>query len=205
MPPFRRPALVFMIAVPLAWAILLGFHPNPTNDIHAGLQDQVTIWQVVHFGTLVAIGLVGVVLQLLVQRLPGTAAAVSRWAVLPYLLFYGAGEAILGVATAVLVRYANGVPETERATAAGAVQAVWDDVIAADVIIGLGGIAWVVAVGAAAVALRRAGAALGATLLVGASAVAVIHTPPFAQIGLGCLTLAIAWLGWGPPTGEAAR
>jgi hypothetical protein len=57
------------------------------------------------------------VLQLLVQDLRGRAAQVSRLAITPYVLFYGAGEAILGVATGVLVRHADNVPIADRPAA----------------------------------------------------------------------------------------
>ena len=164
---FSRPVLVFMVAAPLGWGILLLFHPNPTQDIHAGLHHQVTPWLVVHLGTLLGIGLVGVVLTLLVRDLPGRAAAISLWAVLPYVLFYGAAEAIQGAATAVLVRYANSVPDAERPTAAGAVQALWDDVVVDDLIGAPGAVAWLVAIIAAAVAYRHAGAPWGVTILLG--------------------------------------
>ena len=196
LPRFSRPLMVFMIAVPLAWSILLLFHPNPTRDIHTGLHHQVTPWLVVHLGTLLGIGLIGVVLTLLVRGVPGRAAAVSRWAVLPYVLSYGSAEAIQGPATAVLVRYANSVPDPERPTAAGAVQALWDDVVVDDLIGAPGAVAWLVAVIAAAVAYRRAGAPWGVTILLGAAAVAVIHTPPPGPIGLGCLAAAVALIGW---------
>jgi hypothetical protein len=195
LPRFGRLALVFMVSVPLSWGILLLFHPNPTGNIHGGLHHHVTQWQVVHLGTLIGICLVGVVLQLLVHGLPGRAAAISRWAVLPYAVFYGAAEAIQGPATAVLVRYANGVPDADRPIAAGAVQALWDDVLVDDVLSAPGAVAWLVAVVAAAVAYHRAGAPWGVTVLLGAAAVAVIHTPPFGPFGLGCLAAAVAWLG----------
>lgn len=193
---FRRPVLVFMIAVPLGWGLLLLFHPDPTRDIHAGLHDQVTLWLFVHLGTLLGIALVGVVLTLLVRDLPGRAAAISRWAVLPYVLSYGAAEAIQGPATAVLVRYTNSVPDADRPVAAGAVQALWDDVVVDDLIGAPGAVAWLVAVIAAAVAYRQADAPWGATILLGVAAVAVIHTPPFGPVGLACLSVGIAWIGW---------
>lgn len=192
----RRPELVFMLVVPLGWATLLLFHPNPTDNIHAGLHHQATPRLIVHVGSLVCIGLIGAVVRLLVRDLPGRAAQISRVAVMPYVLFYGAGEAILGVATGVLVRHADGVADAERPAAAAAVQAPWDDVLAADVIIGLGAVAWAVAVIAAGVAQRRSGAPLGLVVLVGLSAVALIHTPPSGPSGLASLTAGIAWLGW---------
>ena len=120
-PRFSRPELVFMLAVPLGWATLLLFHPNPTKDIRAELHGEATPWLVVHLGSLVFIGLMSAVLRMLVRDLPGRAARISRLAITPFVLLYGAGEAILGVATGV--------------------QAIWNDVIAADVIMGLGSIA----------------------------------------------------------------
>ena len=70
-------------------------------------------------------------------------------------------------------------------------------------IIGLGSIAWAVAVIAAGVAHRLAGAPLGVAILLGVSAMAVVHTPPFGQVGLASLTAGIAWLGWRQPASEA--
>ena len=89
----------FFIGVPLAWAVVLIFHPAPDPDhIHGSLQDEVTQWLVVHCLTLIFIGLMGAALYLLMRDLHGTAAKISRIAVGPFILFYGAGEAILGIA-----------------------------------------------------------------------------------------------------------
>ena len=108
--PSRR-RLAFLIGMPLAWAVLLLFHSAPDpDDLYGSLRDEVTKWQVVHLGTLVFIGLIGAALYLLVKDLPGRAARISRLAIGPFVLFYGAGEAILGVATGVLVQHANDVP-----------------------------------------------------------------------------------------------
>ena len=157
-----------MLAVPLGWATLLPFHPNPTNDIHAGLSHQTTRWLIVHVGSMVCIGLMAGVLWLLVCDLAGRAAWISRAAIVPYVLFYGAGEAILGVATGVLVRHADAVPAAQRSAAAAAVRALWDDVLSDDLIIGVGGVARVIAVTQAAVAHRQSGAPLGVAVLLGA-------------------------------------
>ena len=50
---FSRLELAFMLAVPFGWAALLMFHPNPTNNIHAGLHHEATRWLIVHLGSLV--------------------------------------------------------------------------------------------------------------------------------------------------------
>jgi hypothetical protein len=85
--PYR---LVFLLAVPLAWAVLLMFHPAPDpDDIYGSLRDESTQWLVVHVGTLLFIGLMGAALFLLVSDLSGLAATVSRVAAnsLPQLLY----------------------------------------------------------------------------------------------------------------------
>ena len=96
---FSRAWLAFAIGVPLAWAVLLWFHPDvDRNHVYADLRDDVVAYQVVHVGTLVFIGLIGLVLYLLVRDLPGGAARISRLAIGPFVLFYGAYEAVIGLA-----------------------------------------------------------------------------------------------------------
>jgi hypothetical protein len=120
-PQLNRRLLPFFIGVPLVWAAVLIFHPAPDPDhIHGSLQDEVTQWLVVPCLTLIFIGLMGAALYLLVRDLPGTAAKISRIAVGPFVLFYGAGEAILGIAVGVLVQYANAESPAERGAAVDA-------------------------------------------------------------------------------------
>ena len=108
------------MGVPLAWAVLLWFHPAGERDsVYASLRDEVTAWQIVHAGTLVFIGLMGVALYVLTRELPGRAAAVSRLAVGPFVLFYGAYEAVIGLGTGALVQHANDAPPGERARGVG--------------------------------------------------------------------------------------
>ena len=65
---------------------------------------------IVHAGTLVFIGLMGLALYMLVRDLPGKAATISRMAIGPFVLFYGAWEAVIGLATGALVQHANDAP-----------------------------------------------------------------------------------------------
>ena len=192
--PSRR-RLAFLIATPLAWAVLLLFHAGPDpDDLYGGLRDEVTKWQVVHLGSLVFIGLMGAALYMLVRDLPGRAARISRLAIGPFVLFYGAGEAILGVATGVLVQHANDVPAGERPAAADAVTALWENTISDDVLITIGGLAWVIAAIAAAVAHRRAGAPMSAVLLLGLSSIVVVHPPPVGPAALVLFATAVVLL-----------
>ena len=202
---FTRPQFAFLLAVPLAWALLLVFHgPGPVDGVYETLHDETTRWLVVHIGTLACIGLLGAALYLLVRDLPGTAARVSILAIGPFVLFYAAGEAIQGVATGVLVDYANGLPASERPAVAEAAQALYDSA-AATWIANLGAIAWIAAVIAAVVAYRRAGAPTAALLLLLLSGITIIHATPVGTIGLLCFAAAVGVLARSQATPTTAE
>ena len=62
--------LAFLLVVPLAWAVLLMFHPAPNpDDIYGSLREESTTWLIVHFGTLLFIGLMGAAVFVLVRDL----------------------------------------------------------------------------------------------------------------------------------------
>jgi hypothetical protein len=186
---------VYLVTVPLGWAVLLVFHPNPDpDDIYGSLRDDTTRWLLVHGGTLLFIDLLAVGVYLLVRDLTGTFATISRVGAGVFATFYGAGEAVLGIATGVLVRHANTVPDGERAGAASAAQALWNNVITDDLILGVGAVGWAVGVLAAAVAVRRAGAPLSATVVLGLSTVTLMHGPPIGPVGLLFFTAAVVLL-----------
>ncbi len=112
---FTRPVIAFAIGVPLAWAVLLWFHPdvNP-DDVYGSLQDDVTAYLVVHVGTLVFIGLMGAALYLLVRDMPGTAARISRLAIGPFVVLYAAWEAVIGIAIGTMVQHGNDAPVSQQ-------------------------------------------------------------------------------------------
>ena len=197
LPRFSRGEIAFCLAVPIAWAILLVFHPQVGDPVYESLEDEVTAFYVVHLGMLVFIGLIGAALYLLVRQLPGTAAQVSRLAIGPFILFYAAGEAVLGIATGVVVDHGTDVPEDQLAGVSSSAQALWDDFIASDLLIGLGGVAWVVAIIGAVIAYRRAGAPVAALVLLGLSVFVVAHDPPIGPPALLCFAGAVALLARG--------
>jgi hypothetical protein len=194
---FTRPLLAFAIGVPLAWAVLLWFHPDvDPNHVYRDLRDDVVAYQIVHVGTLIFIGLMGLALYLLVRDLPGSAAKISRLAIGPFVLLYGAYEAVIGLAVGALVQHGNDAPARQQAAVADAIQSLQGNVIVGDpaVVGSLGALAWIVAVLAAAVAYRRAGAPVLATVLLGLSFVVISHPPPIGPIGLACFAAAVALL-----------
>jgi hypothetical protein len=181
--------------VPLAWALLLLFHPAPdANDLFGSLRREADTWLLVHLGSLLFIGLTGAVLYLLVRDLHGPLATLAKVAIGAFVLFYGAAEAIAGIATGTLVQHVADLPSDAQAPAAGVVQALWDDFVTGDLLFLVGGVGWVVAVLAAAAACRQAGAPLLATVLLALSAIAVFHAPPIGPAGLLLLAVAVVLL-----------
>ena len=194
---FTRPVLAFAIGVPLAWAVLLWFHPDvDPDDVYGSLQDDVTAYLVVHVGTLIFIGLMGAALYVLVRGMPGTAARVSRLAIGPFVVLYAAWEAVIGLAIGVMVQHGNDVPVGQRPAVADTIQSIGSNGIIGDAgIVGVvGALAWAVAVIAAAVAYRSAGAPTLAWVLLALSAVVASHPPPIGPIGLVFFAGAVALL-----------
>jgi hypothetical protein len=197
---FTRPLLALTIGVPLAWAVLLWFHPDvDPNHVYADLRDDVVAYQIVHVGTLVFIGLLGLALYLLVRDLPGRAAKLSRLAIGPFVLFYAAWESVIGLAIGALVQHGNDAPVRQRPAVADAIQSLGDNVIVGDpgIVGSVGALAWILAVVAAAIAYRHVGAPLVATILLALSFMVVSHPPPIGPIGLVCFAGAVALLARG--------
>jgi hypothetical protein len=198
MPRIARKELAFLVGMPITWAVLLWFHPDvpDPDNVYEGLRDDVTAYLVVHVGMLVFIGLIGIALYMLVRDLPGKAATISRLAIGPFVLFYSAWETVIGLATGVLVQHGNDSPAGQRPAISDGIQALGDNAIVGEmgILSIVGGLAWVTAVLAAAIALRRAGAPVVATVLLALSVVVVSHPPPIGPIGLACFAGAVVML-----------
>jgi hypothetical protein len=143
---FTRPLVAFLIGVPLAWAVLLWFHPDvDPNHVYSDLREDVVAYQVVHAGTLVFIGLIGLALYLLVRDLPGTAARISRLAIGPFVVLYAAYESVIGLAIGALVQHGNDAPVRQRPAIADSIQSLGDNVIVGDpgIVAMAGSLAWI--------------------------------------------------------------
>ena len=197
-PRFSRDTVAFLIGVPLAWAVLLLFHPKgDSTEIYAALQDNVTAMLVVHIGTLMFIPLMAVAVYLLLRGIDGTAATVSRIALVPFVVFYGAWEALQGIATGVLAHEVNALPPSERDTGIQLLQDFAESPLARDlgVLATPGSLSFIVAMIAAGVALRRVGAPQSVAVLLGFSGVLITaHPPPFGPTGLALFVVAVVIL-----------
>ncbi|MEA2180331.1 MAG: hypothetical protein QOG77_3628, partial [Solirubrobacteraceae bacterium] len=181
--------VAFMAGVPLAWAILLLFHPGGDGtDIYGDLRDDVTPFLVVHIGMLVFIPLLAVVVLLLLRGIAGTAARVSRIALAVFVVFYSAWEVLQGIANGVLAHYVNGLPQEDRATGAGLVQDFAEHPLVREmgVFASIGTVALIVALLTAGIALRaERGAPLAVpVLLTIAGFLIAAHPPPYGPVGL---------------------
>jgi hypothetical protein len=146
----------------------------------------------VHTSLLLFTPLLGIAAFVLLRGIESRAAALSRIALVFFLVFYTAYEVTVGLGTGVLVDYANGLPAAEQAAVADAIQHYNGNAILADPSISLvlGALGWIVAMLAAAVAFRGAGAGWPVTILVGLAALFAIHPPPVGPFALGCFAAA---------------
>jgi hypothetical protein len=187
---------MLLVGVPLAWAVLLLFHPGGEREtVYRNLQDEVTRMLAVHIGMLLFIPLMAVVVFLLLRGVEGTAARVSRIALVPFVVFYGAWEALQGIATAVLVNEVNGLPEIEQGAKAELVQDFAEHPLVRDlgVLAIPGTLGLIVALIAAGIALHRyAGAPQSVAVLLGLSGFLITaHPPPFGPTGLALFIAAV--------------
>ena len=187
-----RLRIVYLVAVPLALAVVLWWHPAGGSNVYRDVSGDVDAWLAVHAGMLILLPLLGLAVFILLRGLAGRAAQVSRVALVFFLVFFTAYEVSVGVGTGVLVDYANGLPPAEQVVVADAIQDYNENRLVADpsIALALTILSWPVAMIAAAVAFRRSGAGWPATLLLGAATLFVIHPPPAGPVGLVCLAAA---------------
>jgi hypothetical protein len=180
--------LVPATAIVLAGVLLL--HPQFDGGVYEGLSDQVARWTGVHIALAIGAGLMAMAAYTLIDGLPGRAATVSRVALTIFPIFFIAWEATLGIGTGLMVDQANGLAAAERGPTAEAIQSYFES----PVLFGLSAVgngAWIVAMIAAAVAFRRAGASGPVVALVGLSSLFVLHDAgPVGAVGLACFATA---------------
>jgi hypothetical protein len=187
-----------LLGTPLALALLEIFHPErPSSASEAVEQGVWFMW--FHFIQVPLIGLIALAVYLLTEGLEGRAVSVSRWAIGVFAVFFSAYDAAAGIATGYALRNAQGLP-------AGAQEAIYEavkDMPVLSLIFGLsivGTLAWVVALIAAAITVRRAGASRGPFILLILAGVFLMggHPYPAGTLAFGCFFLATAWLELAP-------
>jgi len=191
--PYTRAEAAFVVGVPLAWGVLLLFHPTG-DEYYDVISDSVTPWLVVHLGTMLFIPLLAAAMFVLLRGIEGTAATVSRVALVVFAVVYAAFEVTVGIGSGILGDAINALPAGERAAGAELL-ASYNESGVITVLSTIGGLAWLVAVAAAGLALfRRArtasSIAVVALFLVSAPGI-VIHVTPFGPAGLALFIVAL--------------
>jgi hypothetical protein len=182
-----------LIGAPLAFSVLLWFHPMISD--YEGLRDVTTRFQIVHVGMVLALPLLAIGIHGLLDGLRGRAAAVGRFALIPFVTFYVPYVAFEGIALGVLGEQLNGLPAGQReAIAPRMVQDFARNPILGEpgVFWALGSTALIVVMVSTMLAFRRAGAPLALQVLLGLSVLIGTHAPPLAPIGWACFAAA----GW---------
>jgi hypothetical protein len=193
---FSPPELAFLIGIPLLWGILLLFHPGGDGtEIYLDAQDKVTPFLVVHVGMMLFIPLMAAVIYLLLRGVEGTAAWVSRIALVPFVVFYSAWEVFQGIGVGILVNELKGLPQAEPALREDLVQDFAEHVLTGPfgVFGSIGSLGLIVAAIAAGVALyRHAGAPVSVPVLLAISGFLItVHPPPYGPIGLALFIVAV--------------
>jgi hypothetical protein len=144
-----------LLGTPLALAVLEYFHPDPGDAAEAVDQGEWFFW--FHMIQLPLIGLMALAVYLLTEDLEGRAVTVSRWATGVFAVFFSAYDAAAGIATGFVLRNAQSLSPEEQSVVYEMVKGM-PGISAIFSLSIVGTLAWVVALVAAAIALRRAGA-----------------------------------------------
>jgi hypothetical protein len=183
--PFSRPEIAFVVGVPLAWAVLLLFHPAGDSLYDAASSDT-TAWLVVHLGSMVFIPLLAAALFVILRHFDGTAAAVGRGALAVFAVVYLAFEILVGVSVGLLIDDAGASQATVTAYGDSTVL-MWIETV--------GSLAWLVAVTATGIAMfdrAHTARSVAVVLLFVISAPGIVfHVSPVGPIGLALFVAAL--------------
>ncbi|MGH8837890.1 MAG: hypothetical protein ACRDVO_01320 [Jiangellaceae bacterium] len=186
-----------LLVTPLALAVLEIFHPHPDSVAEGVEQGGWFLW--FHMIQLLLTGLIALAVYLLTDGLTGRAVSVSRWAIAVFAVFFSAYDAAAGIATGFVLQSAQELSaEGQTAVYDTAIDMPGLSLIFVLSIVGTA--AWVVAVIAAAMALRGAGASRGPFVLLILAGVFLLggHPFPWGTLAFGCFFVAAAWLEFAP-------
>ena len=190
MSPLRlsRSEVAFVIGVPIAWAILLLFHPGgDASQVYASLEGDGTRMIIVHVGMMIFIPLLALAIWLLSRGIETPAARIGRAALPVFVVFYVAWEALQGIANGILTNQVAATPDGDQDLGASLIQDFAETPLVRDLgILGLiGTAALLVAMIATGVALREAGAPRWTPWALGFAGFLIsAHPPPLGPTGL---------------------
>jgi hypothetical protein len=192
---------LLLFGAPLTVGILGIWHPvDPGTSPYQIVADSPTWWTVLHVLQLPLFGLLALAVATLVAGLPGKAAFVSKVGLAFFVIFYTALDSVTGIASGIIAQEARDLPADQVAVIEPMVNSLFLGGGPYTFIPVLGILGWVVATGAAAVALRYNGVSRLPIVLLAFSAIffGMTHEPPFGPIGMAALIGAIAMIEFAP-------
>ena len=168
---------VLLLAPPLLLAGLEIAHPNPEVNVQA-VMDVATWFAVFHVIQLVLIGLVALSVLLLADDFGRATAWTTRLGIGVFLVFFSAYDTLAGIGTGLAMRSARNLPPEQQEGVFSVVKD-WPGLSPVFVLSVVGTGAWVVAVGALALAARRQGAPRREWIFIGMAAVFLLGGHPF--------------------------
>lgn len=189
---------VLLVGTPLLLAIAFRFHPHAHGNVAETVMPVADAWLALHLALLPLLGALGICFAVLLDGYAGAVATVGRIGTAVYLVCYLTFEAIVGIATGILLREARTLPPAQREGADAAVQAFFDAPATGIVplVTLLGTVGALVAIAAIAILRRRAGAPLVPVVcLSGAPVALVAHgTGTTDVLGMVLFAVGTAWL-----------
>jgi hypothetical protein len=186
MTSLSRKAQFALLAAPLLWLLPAILHPM--GDPYEGIADQIDTWLFVHVFQLVLVPFLAAGVWLLLSGLQSVAARVARVALVVWMVFFSAFDAVAGIATGVLARHSHSLSGDDQAGVISAINFLFNDSQLAgggfSALGNIGHFSWVVLAIAATVALYKAASS---RLVVGALLLSVLfasHAGPAAAAGL---------------------
>jgi hypothetical protein len=188
----RRKSALVLLAAPLLWLVPATLHP--VGDPYAGIAGETDRWLFVHISQLLLTPFLGVLVWTLLAGLESVAARVARAALVLWLVFFSAFDAVAGIATGVLSRHVGSLAGEEREGVISAIDYLFNDSTLVgggfSVLGNLGHGSWIVVAIAAAVAFHQAGARRAVVVAMLLSVLFAAHSGVGAAIGLVSLFVA---------------
>lgn len=172
----------FLLVAPLVFAAIMWQHPREGDTAYEAVSNHTNEWLAVHIAGAVFFPLMGLVIWLTVRDLDGRAARLSRFALILYVALYGIFKSVVGIGSGILVKDRG----LTAAQGPDVVDALFESPIA-QVFWAVGAVSFMVAVGAAIVALRKLDVPRSGLFLLGLGMLQALHIPPVDVATLGAL------------------
>lgn len=174
-----------LFGTPLLWIVLALLHPHEPQEANR--------WLFVHIAQLALAPFLAFAVWTLLDGVDSKVATVSRVALVAWVVFFSAYDAVAGIATGLLSRYAQGLSGEEESAVNAAIDYLFNDGLLPGGAVILGVIptlAWPAAVIAGGLALRKSGARPSLVVALCLSALFAFHASYPAAIGLAALLAA---------------